>query len=621
MDFGGNIDLERNVLHLKKLSESLDLKRSPGGHVVISLESVIASDCLYENVEQNECKNVTSLEADRIMLLVFAEIENVDSVSNFHETIGHHTFVSLGLTDDEEAQVKKVHKYFGHRSGRRIWELFAKADKLRGKKQAVLDLISSCKICSELRKAPPRPKVGLPVANDFNEIVGIDLKVLDKGKGHYILWIMDIFSKLIKGRFIKNKEPATIIENIIQAWIIGDGTGPGHPKFGFYSDNGGEFINEEVLDFASSLNIGIKVTSANAPWQNGVVERQHATVDILYDKIVKENPGIKPQEAINQAAFAKNSEINETRFSPLLLMMGQNPHFPGLEGSNPASTNLDSCNKYMKTLKTIDFCRVKYREVDCDTKIKKVMSQKLNPNVEKSYRMGEPVFFYEEKKKQWKKGTALLRFGKTVYLKYGNFLRRVPVDKVRHDEHGEQLLEEGYIDPDEGTEEKEQFRLEVTNDITEDIELAEENTKLKRELSEQKRINELEKEKVLEGRKAKRRLQKLKKQEDKIKLPVIGQFILFKEKNGMFWMKGRVVSGHKRTSKYKNRKQIMLADGKVVERDFCDDIEEWKVVDEVDVEDDQFKVEEELSLSHHQEDYSEDNVFPVKIIPPSHHHT
>ena len=90
--------------------------------------------------------------------------------------------------------------------GLRIWELFAKANKLKGKKKAVLDMIDKCKICSEIKKAPSRPKVGLPVANDFNQIVGLDLKIVDKKKGIYILWIVDLFSKLIKGKLIRDKK-------------------------------------------------------------------------------------------------------------------------------------------------------------------------------------------------------------------------------------------------------------------------------------------------------------------------------------------------------------------------------------------------------------------------------
>ena len=142
---------------------------------------------------------------------MLANTEDFNDMEALHNEIGHQTFVSLSMTEDEEAQVKKVHRYFGHRSGRRTWELFAKADKLKGKRKAVMDMIEKCKICSEMKKSPPRPKVGLPVANDFNEVVGLDLKVVKKNKNEYILWMVDLFSKLIKGKFIRNKKPSTII--------------------------------------------------------------------------------------------------------------------------------------------------------------------------------------------------------------------------------------------------------------------------------------------------------------------------------------------------------------------------------------------------------------------------
>ena len=64
--------------------------------------------------------------------------------------------------------------------------------------------------------------------------------------------------------------------------------------------------------------------------------------------------------------------------------MGQNPSFPGLAETTPASSNFDSSSKIMKALKNIDAVRVKYREHDCDVKLKKVRSQKINPCVEKS---------------------------------------------------------------------------------------------------------------------------------------------------------------------------------------------------------------------------------------------
>jgi hypothetical protein len=60
--------------------------------------------------------------------------------------------------------------------------------------------------------------------------------------------------------------------------------------------------------------------SAEAPWQNGIVERHHATADLIYEKLMAENPKMNPQEAINQAAFAKNSYTNQTGLEWLRLI-------------------------------------------------------------------------------------------------------------------------------------------------------------------------------------------------------------------------------------------------------------------------------------------------------------
>ena len=326
---------------------------------------------------------------------------------------------------------------------------FINTGRLRGKKQAALDIINKCKVCSQFKKSPPRPRVGLPAANDFNEIVGLDLKVVDQKRGHYILWMVDLFSKFIKGVFLKDKTPASIIEGIVSRWVIGDGGGPGHPRKGFWSDNGGEFLNQELIDYAARQNIQIKMTAANAPWQNGCVERNHATADIIYQKLMDEDPNMSNQDAIDKAAFAKNSEVNSTKFTALQLMMGQNPSFPGIAEVNPTTTNLDSKSKYMKSLKKIDKARVMFREIECNEKLKKVMSQRINPNVEKSYKIGERVFFYDDRKKEWKPGTALVKLGKTLYLRYGNFLRRVAIDKVRPDLEGEEKKEEEFLEPED----------------------------------------------------------------------------------------------------------------------------------------------------------------------------
>ena len=95
-----------------------------------------------------------------------------------------------------------------------------------------------------------------------------------------------------KGKYIRNKKPATIIQAIVDSWIVGDGVGPGHPTRGFWSDNGGEFLNEDMIDFAAALDITIRMTAACSPLRNGGCERSHATVDRIVEKILEEDPKI-----------------------------------------------------------------------------------------------------------------------------------------------------------------------------------------------------------------------------------------------------------------------------------------------------------------------------------------
>ena len=460
---------------------------------------------------------------------------------------------------------------------------------MKGKRRLILDLIDKCKVCSKMKKSPPRPKVGLPVAYDFNQVVAMDLSIVNKDKGEYILWLVDTFSKLIKGKYIRNKNPSTIIESIISTWIIGDGSGPGHPRMGFYTDNGGEFLSEEMLDFAAYMDVNINMTSANSPWQNGICERNHATADVIFQKILSENPTMDRQEAVNFAAFAKNSEINKTRFSALQLMSGQNPHFPGLAEKNPASTNISATTKYMKKLKLLDEARVKYREIECNDKLKKVEEMRINPNVENSYEVGDLVYFFDDKRKHWKKGTVLAALGKTVYLKFGNFLRRVPLDKCRPDINGEEVKEETYLEPAEEDDEKRFNQLETpVEDMFPDLDLAAKNKQLEKEIEElraktcpdnkeeeskdtvdEETVIENGEDDIQEKRKMKRQRKKLRKEKSALpSLPKQNQLIKFKRNQDQQWSVARVTNVYKKTSKYQNCRHLQLENGEVLDIDF-----------------------------------------------------
>ena len=100
------------------------------------------------------------------------------------------------LTDSEKKEVLKLHKYFAHRKGIKLWEnLFQPAGKLKGKKKLVMDFVNECDICKKYRKTPSKPKVGMPKAKDVNDVVSLDLKIFKKKDGkresEYCLYVMN----------------------------------------------------------------------------------------------------------------------------------------------------------------------------------------------------------------------------------------------------------------------------------------------------------------------------------------------------------------------------------------------------------------------------------------------
>jgi len=82
------------------------------------------------------------------------------------------------------------------------------------------------------------------------------------------------------------------------------------PEKYFFCDNDGEFINDKMMSIAQRAGINIKKTSSYSPQQNGLNERYHWVADIMVEKICRESPKMKLQDAIDQATWARNSLIN-----------------------------------------------------------------------------------------------------------------------------------------------------------------------------------------------------------------------------------------------------------------------------------------------------------------------
>ena len=81
------------------------------------------------------------------------------------------------------------------------------------------DIIDGCEGCILRKRSPDRPAVAMPMANDFNDVVSMDLKINHK-HNTIILYIVDLFSRYTAAHVIPDKKPESVIKPFLQSWIL-----------------------------------------------------------------------------------------------------------------------------------------------------------------------------------------------------------------------------------------------------------------------------------------------------------------------------------------------------------------------------------------------------------------
>ena len=76
------------------------------------------------------------------------------------------------------------------------------------------------------------------------------------------------------------------------------------------------------------------------------------------------------------------------------------------------------------------------------------LKTKINPLLERSYDLGDKIWFKTATSLKWKAGKVVAQDGKVLFIKYGNFLRRVPLDfVVPAEQHADEECDE--VDPED----------------------------------------------------------------------------------------------------------------------------------------------------------------------------
>jgi len=201
---------------------------------------------------------------------------------------------------------------------------------------------------------------------------------------------------------------------------------------GIFSDNGGEFRNDEMREVASILNFELATTAADSPYQNGLCERNHAIVDLMLSKLVADYPKINENVLLRWANMAKNSLQMWNGFSSNQLVLGINPRLPSIMNSKLPGMNETTISAALaKHLTVIHATRQAFVESESDGRIKRALRSRIRAS-ETVYHRGDKVLYKRSSCENWL-GPARVIFQdrKVIFLDHGGYFIKASPDRMQ----------------------------------------------------------------------------------------------------------------------------------------------------------------------------------------------
>ncbi|XP_057305251.1 uncharacterized protein LOC130642182 [Hydractinia symbiolongicarpus] len=341
--------------------------------------------------------------------------------------ISRSTMKSLSMNKTEKMKkAMKLHRQFAHAGKDKLLKL-VKDSNLYDKEflSCIEECCNDCEICHKYKRPYSRPVVGIPLANTFNQVICMDLKVYEHNKQH-ILHIIDAATRYSAGCLIKSKHKDVIVSRVFRFWIAYFGS----PST-ILTDNGGEFSNEVLQEMNEKLNIETKTTAGESPFSNGIVERHNKILAETMFKTI-EDTKCEPDVALAWALSAKNSLQNHGGYSPNQLVFGHNVNTPTILTDHlPALEPTTSSEIVRKNLSALHKARENFIKAESSERIKRALRHNVRTYSDETYLNGEKVFYKRKNTKGWKgPGVVLGQDGQMVLVRHGgNFYRVHPSDK------------------------------------------------------------------------------------------------------------------------------------------------------------------------------------------------
>ena len=187
-------------------------------------------------------------------------------------------------------------------------------------RESVKKIYETCITCKQFSNTPPRPVVSLLPAANPAQIIAVDLKDKTVGVFKFIFYGIDVFTRLMFGVFLKSKKTEEVVRAFMVRYVQSGGMIPNK----LWSDAGGEFNSDMMKELCEALGIEPYTGPGYTPTSNALVERHHAVVDRIFEKLMEESPNMDPPVALGWAVHSHNTYPGQHGWSPFQLTYGRN---------------------------------------------------------------------------------------------------------------------------------------------------------------------------------------------------------------------------------------------------------------------------------------------------------
>lgn len=221
-----------------------------------------------------------------------------------------------------------MHRKLGHPSVEKHMKVIESArftDIPEGTRKQIAELVYSYKDCQLGRRKPKRLLLSIkdPETVEFNHALQVDVMKLADGN---VLHVVCMGTRFQQGRFIDDMSARTAWETLRQCWI---NVLAGSPYL-LVHDPGTNFNSKEFRNAAQDLRIVVKCLPMEAHELLGKVERSHATVHSVYQKLSIDLPDITRDEPLSLTFRAlKDVPDSDTGICPTTMVFGVHPQIPG----------------------------------------------------------------------------------------------------------------------------------------------------------------------------------------------------------------------------------------------------------------------------------------------------